>query len=140
MKLKLIAVVMIALLFLTVVPMTAATAKEETTVAYPYYKNFEVYFCDSPYNLGPVAGKIDLDVVAGTYTVHCTRQLEPNTLYQVHALLPPMYDIDLYLYLQTDAQGHILHTSGDVHPAALWYLGWGTQFGQEYVFAMWAAQ
>ena len=106
MKLKLIAVCIIALLVLTVAPM-AVTAKPvaKTTT------NDQVYAFDSqnPYVLGHHAGKITFDTVTGAYSCICNGKLAPDTLYYICvARVSPTSTTVLELFsVRTDANGHL---------------------------------
>jgi uncharacterized membrane protein len=80
MKLKIIAVAMIALLFLTVVPMAVTAAK-------PTRDTYDVHSWDpTKHETGPVVGSVTITTNARAYTYAWTSTLTPGIIYHLNAV------------------------------------------------------
>lgn len=120
MKLKLIAVAMMALLVLTVVPMAAAPASAAKPA--PTKLSYEMYFwsVSNPFVTGPQVGKMTFDSSSGHYSFRATSNLAPNTNYLVSTVWHSSSSAFAFGWLPvtTDARGRV-SGSGTVQPGQL---------------------
>lgn len=112
MKLQLIAIVMIALLVLTVVPMAVTATKAPKTVITEkiYLTNYDANI--GAWVQGPLVGKITLDTVTGAYSFSLN-QLPPSEVgYRIGITPAPFPSPILWMFIDMhhftpDAHGHI---------------------------------
>lgn len=77
---------MMALLVRTVFPMAVPAAPAPAAKPVPttiHKANVYTWNVNNPFVRGPIAGKITIDLVKGTYSCTCTSQLAPNTGYEL---------------------------------------------------------